>query len=331
MSVRSALFKLLSVMAVDHFLARRRMLRNEITVITFHRVSDEPDAIWPPMPVAVFDSLISWLSRHADVIPLEDLLQSPRHDGKPKVCISFDDGYIDFIENALPILRRHGLPSHHNICPGLIDAGELPWTQQLGLYLQQHAGRRLVLPDDTEWHIPARVSEHDYLRLLQRLYVISGDERRRWLAGLAGEIDYRRAPRLMNWDEILICQEQGVRFGSHSCWHGHLPTLDNTESLREEIAGSRSRLADALGHAPSYFAFPNGFHDERSLAMVKQSGYLFALICGETACPAAGIQSGRPVIVPRITMGARDQHEERLRVLGLHECLRAWRRMLVDR
>lgn len=46
-------------------------------------------------------------------------------DGSPEVCVTFDDGYLDTLTNASPILARLGLPFSVCVTPGLLDSGRL--------------------------------------------------------------------------------------------------------------------------------------------------------------------------------------------------------------
>jgi peptidoglycan/xylan/chitin deacetylase (PgdA/CDA1 family) len=52
-------------------------------------------------------------------------------DGSPELCVTFDDGYVDTLTNAAPILARLGLPFTVCVTPGLLDAGRphLAWTE----------------------------------------------------------------------------------------------------------------------------------------------------------------------------------------------------------
>jgi peptidoglycan/xylan/chitin deacetylase (PgdA/CDA1 family) len=52
--------------------------------------------------------------------------------GKPFVCFTFDDGYRDNLENALPVLRRHGYPAVLFVPIGYLDDGRpLPHEESL--------------------------------------------------------------------------------------------------------------------------------------------------------------------------------------------------------
>lgn len=101
---------------------------------------------------------------------------------------------------------------------------------------------------------------------------------------------------LMGWDEVRELPAHGVSVGSHGCGHESLPTLTDAQVL-EEIAGSRARLADALGGAPLTFAHPFGHHEDRTRRAVRSAGYGAGL----------GIHHRRdPYAYPRVDVNATD-------------------------
>lgn len=81
----------------------------------YHSIADNSDDPYS-VSVGAFREQISWLSGSGfDVVPLSFLLRSiqAREYGilKKKVVMTFDDGYQDFVDNALPILLNRGVPA----------------------------------------------------------------------------------------------------------------------------------------------------------------------------------------------------------------------------
>lgn len=73
---------------------------------------------------------------------------------------------------------------------------------------------------------------------------------------------------LLGWDALGELAEEGVRLGSHTRSHPHLPALP-PEALQEELAGSADRLAMETGRRPEAFAYPYGSVDGRSARAVR--------------------------------------------------------------
>lgn len=85
-----------------------------VRVLMYHRIADLTEYDQLTVDIATFETQMSQLAQSSKVISLDDALEVLR-DGKklrrPRVVISFDDGYLDNLENALPILERYRLPA----------------------------------------------------------------------------------------------------------------------------------------------------------------------------------------------------------------------------
>jgi peptidoglycan/xylan/chitin deacetylase (PgdA/CDA1 family) len=112
---------------------RYRTLR----VLMYHKVND----LWPnptTVPTAVFAEQMSLLAELGYVpVSLDAVLDHYLH-GDPlpigAVLLTFDDGYRDNLQNALPILRRHGYPAVLFVPIGFLDDERpLPHEESLRL------------------------------------------------------------------------------------------------------------------------------------------------------------------------------------------------------
>src|SRR5690349_3407201 len=89
------------------FLAARQTL----SILIFHRVLPQADALLPDLPDAgTFERLVALLMERCAVLPLHDAISRLRRGALPNgaVAITFDDGYADNHDIAAPILRRYG-------------------------------------------------------------------------------------------------------------------------------------------------------------------------------------------------------------------------------
>lgn len=77
---------------------------------------------------------------------------------------------------------------------------------------------------------------------------------------------------LLDLTDIRDMQRRGCSFHSHTRSHASLPTLDDAQ-LFDQLAGSRQRLAELLGHEVAYIAYPFGHLDERVEAATRAAGY----------------------------------------------------------
>jgi len=168
-------------------------------------------------------------------VSLENIEKLEINESKPLVALSFDDGYYDFYENALPILKEYNLPATHNICPHLIDKNEVPWTQRLSSYLQNNSSKNINLPNKETLQIPQHVNETFFMRICNRLYAIEDEKIHEWLNDLIGKsFDDSNMSKLMNWEMIRECSKERIHFGSHSLTHRNLAKIyDKINCMRK--------------------------------------------------------------------------------------------------
>jgi peptidoglycan/xylan/chitin deacetylase (PgdA/CDA1 family) len=108
-----------------------------LRVLMYHKVND----LWPnptTVPTGVFEEQMDLLGELGYTpVSLEAVRDHYLH-GTPlparAVLITFDDGYRDNLENALPVLRRHGYPAVVFVPIGFLDDGRpLPHEEPLRL------------------------------------------------------------------------------------------------------------------------------------------------------------------------------------------------------
>ena len=96
----------------------------------FHRVHPEPDPLWPPMAPKHFDRIIRYLTKKFPVRLFEDVASNPPKSGIV-ATIMFDDGYLDNIEYAAPILDKYGCKASFYVVTDCIDNNQPTWTYNL--------------------------------------------------------------------------------------------------------------------------------------------------------------------------------------------------------
>lgn len=82
-----------------------------VIVLFYHRVADTYPNGWT-MSTRQFQRQVDWMRRHVDCVSIEQAQERIRNgrNRRPAVCITFDDGYADNCDFALPLLMRHQIP-----------------------------------------------------------------------------------------------------------------------------------------------------------------------------------------------------------------------------
>jgi peptidoglycan/xylan/chitin deacetylase (PgdA/CDA1 family) len=85
--------------------------RLPIIILYYHRIADDRATSWTTSN-AMFVRQIDWLREHFDLVSLADGQQRicRGYNPRPCLCITFDDGYADNCEQAIPWLVKERIP-----------------------------------------------------------------------------------------------------------------------------------------------------------------------------------------------------------------------------
>jgi peptidoglycan/xylan/chitin deacetylase (PgdA/CDA1 family) len=94
---------------------------NRVVVFCYHSV--HPSTPFRSATPDLFADHLAWLREHCECIPFSELLTAQQRtlDGRPAVSITFDDGYADNHEYALPLLAESGIRATFFLTAGLLD------------------------------------------------------------------------------------------------------------------------------------------------------------------------------------------------------------------
>ena len=278
-----------------------------LSILIYHRVLAGPDPLLPDVPdVAAFDRQMRLLRRFFRVMPLATALRQLRQGTLPAraLCITFDDGYADNAELALPVLQRHGLHATFFIATAYLNGGRM-WNDEVIDYVRQAPAGRLdfsmvgcgSLPGYTHAQRRAAID-----RVLTQLKYLPFSERRQLAGGL---VPWRRRPLMMNSAQIHRLLAAGMELGAHTHHHPILAAMPDADAYAD-IAEGKAALEAVTGKPATLFAYPNGKpgadYDQRHVDMVRSLGFEAAL---STVAGTAGPGSD-PWQLPRYTPWERD-------------------------
>lgn len=104
-------------------LIRRR--RAPIIILYYHRVADRDPVPWS-LTNGQFAGHVRWLKQRFDMISIEEAqrrMASGRNE-RPAVHVTFDDGYAENCDQALPMLIREGVPCTYFVTLDNVQHGE---------------------------------------------------------------------------------------------------------------------------------------------------------------------------------------------------------------
>jgi peptidoglycan/xylan/chitin deacetylase (PgdA/CDA1 family) len=233
-----------------------------------------------------FEAQMRYVAAHWNVVSSWDLVRALREDytlPRRALVITFDDGYRCFLDTAMPVLRRLGLPVTIFVPTGFPDEpGKLFWWDELHralLLTERPPAEALHL--GANGHVQAvedRVcsAQYIYKEMVSRMERMEEGEARRLLDAIIewSGVEPNRRPHMLTWQELQSLESEGVAVGPHTRSHIILSQA-TPERISEEVAGSWADLRRRMMMPLPIFCYPNGKPHaiNRTVAgAVKQSG-----------------------------------------------------------
>lgn len=335
MSVLKAIAKRAAVQAIARTapLTWRWRKPGSLVVLMYHRVLPKDSPVrkseQPGMYVSpeTLDLHLTELKRYFELVHLDEWLRRAKQGASlPKLAcaITFDDGWRDNYEYALPVLVKHEAPATVFLVSSFIGTSYRFWPNRLMSLLQHSfaepdsvafpgALRRIVEPvllrargrgaltaDDTDQVVQAAKGFDE--GVIRELVDMAEKE--------CSEIS--NTADIVNREQIARMAATGlVRYGSHTVTHFRLGGAISPQDLEREIVDSRRHLQEFSSQTIELFCYPNGETSPAAIDLVRQH-YSGAV----TTSRGWHHASSNPYLIRRV---------------GVHEDVSSTREMLLDR
>ena len=260
--------------------------RARLSILAYHRVLRAPDPILHDViDAAGFEQHMALLAEEFNVIRLREACELLSRGKLPAraACITFDDGYADNEEIALPILKRMGLQATFFVSTGF-SAGGLMFNDAIieavrcapaGTHDLSNMGLGVHELGDSA----TRRSAVDALIAALKYRPVA--ERQSAVEQLAAAL---RSPLprnlMMTPSQIAKLHSEGMEIGAHTVNHPILTSVSEDEA-RAEIVSSKRTLEDIAGAPVTSFAYPNGKpgrdYRPEHVRLVREAGFLAAV------------------------------------------------------
>lgn len=292
-----------------------------LSILIYHRVLPEPDPLFPSeVDSARFDHQMQQVSRLFNVLPLTVAVERLKSGTLPAraACITFDDGYADNAEIALPILKKHGIPATFFIATGYLDGG-IMFNDSIIESIRMTKGLSIDLS-------PIGLSEFPLDTIAQKRFAIGNIlsclkykplAQRQTLVDALSSLASVQLPAdlMMKSGQVKRLSDSGMEIGGHTVNHPILASIDR-DTAKAEIANNKQHLEELTGKPVRLFAYPNGKPDTDYLAahvaIVKELGFDAAV------STAKGVANRHSDLfqLPRFTPWDRSSLRFSLRLIG---------------
>ncbi len=279
----------------------------QAVILMYHRiVRTELDPWGMCVSPENFSEQLEAIGRVATPMSLVDFVRSSQSGRLPEraVVVTFDDGYVDNFEVALPLLRGHRVPATLFVTTCNIGTNREFWWDRLETLLLATgtlpAKLELQLPSGSQsWDLDgaAAYSAADlqadrgirawsaargtrlgfFYDVWKTLWPLPDSSREEALDQLARWVGFEPEPslsrRTMTADEIRRMGHEGVmQIGAHTVNHPPLPAHESQVQV-EQIIGSRDRLQEILGCPVPTFAYPHGEYSPETIRILQEAGF----------------------------------------------------------
>jgi peptidoglycan/xylan/chitin deacetylase (PgdA/CDA1 family) len=274
----------------------RLIAHGRLTVLLFHKVPLQAHALEPAdLDLAGFERVLRSALRLFRVLPLDEAVQALRAGNLPPraACITFDDGYPDWLGGVVPVLQRLGAHATFFVTTGPF-LGQPLWNERIVHAL--HAlppGAQPLRAIAGPSPVPVG-SVQERQQAVQRLAAafkyLPPHAREAALQALEAACAHpsARVP-VMPVEHLRELHALGFGIGGHSVSHPILSRCTPAQAM-EEIGAARETLTALIRAPVTAFAYPNGrpgrdFGPEH-VAMVARAGYRLALTTHRGAADA---------------------------------------------
>ena len=319
---------------------RGRSLR----VLTYHRVRDlrgaspeELTGIERGVDLRAFEYQMRTLREKFNVVGpdhVEAWLHSKMDLPPRATLVTFDDGYRDLFDNALPILKRYQVPAIVFLPSSYTGTQRLFWWDRLALSLRSLC-RSL---DDQGWL--DRECPPDVASSLRRIHVMRGGGKTSAIESVANGLKSLAPVHLehlveklwvlagspspspseyavLSWDQVREMAKCGVSFGSHTANHPILTAVDPDEAERE-VRDSKRRIESELGRPVTAFCYPSGAYSNHLAQIVSRSGFA----CAFSTATGINRRGADPFALKRVGVDGLPGHSFEVRLSDAYHQLR---------
>jgi len=270
-------------------------------ILCYHRIFEpERDPHLLSVSLEHFQQHLQVIKQMAHPVRLDQLHEKTRRG----VVITFDDGYLDNLENALPLLREANLPATIYIATGYVGTDREFWWDDLerltlGAATLPEILRLQINGHMREWDIDENRANHRDWNVLmtdkqttrQRLFcdlhaalrpLVEPQQQEvldqlRELTGISPNA--RPLHRCITAAELkTLAAEPLITLGAHTISHCDLDYRTKDEQ-QTEIAGSKEQLEKIIGRPVEHFSYPYGSFNDDSIAVCGENSFRSAVTC----------------------------------------------------
>jgi peptidoglycan/xylan/chitin deacetylase (PgdA/CDA1 family) len=232
----------------------------------------------------IFRAQMEMLARDYHPISLDQAVKCLR-DGEQlprrSVVITFDDGYADNHEVAMPILNELAVPATFYVTVDCVENKRPPWPSRLRFAFRRTKVASWIDASAKSWSLAAPENrENAFLAACDACCQLCGAAQEEFVRRVEKQLEIcvpaQTGSLMMSYDQLRELTRHGHIVGSHTMTHPNMAYLKEDEAQRE-LADSKQRLEARLGAPIKHFSYPcpalSPHWSERTVEQSRALGY----------------------------------------------------------
>jgi peptidoglycan/xylan/chitin deacetylase (PgdA/CDA1 family) len=296
----------------------KRFESNKFVILLFHGVIEKH--IHPVrnynrkhIEASYFEKIIKEFSDFGNAISMDELVTLKENNSTIKdntFLVTFDDGFLNNLEIAAPILTKYSVPATFYVTTDFIDNNSMSWIDRIEFVIEKTNKKTILLPWRTE--IFSIENEANKIRLLDeiRRFIKSNStfNKEEFITQIYAQLEEEEIyssedilDKKMNWNELKMLSDNPLFIiGGHTHTHPILSFLDS-KKLDDEIAICLNMLKKKGGIKTVHFSYPEGqsiHYNKDVIVKLKERG----IVCCPSAIDGTNYMSDNLFHLKRITI-----------------------------
>lgn len=234
------------------------------------------------MVLPQFELLVRYLSANFHCVDEDTFFSTyPKPDSRPRICIGFDDGFLNNYKTALSVLERYQVPGAFYLSTLNKDnSNAMLWADIFELVIFHYKPASIEIEDQL-------FSRNSSYRNSQNAHItdwiknMKPEARDSWLVDFSAKFQLTQLQktypeelwRLMHAEEWQkFAKSPFVKIGSHTHHHYNLENIE-PEVAEIELLLSKNLLENATDKKINSIAYPDGSYNSTVKDLAEKAGY----------------------------------------------------------
>jgi peptidoglycan/xylan/chitin deacetylase (PgdA/CDA1 family) len=255
-------------------------------VLCYHRISKDNKFLNKKNPLSglevhqsIFEQQIKFLKKNFKILSLNELKKHIKEQNDDfAISITFDDGYLDNINLALPILEKHNIPATIFVITRFLKSDDFMWWYFLWENLNN---QKFIIINSQKIYLRNEMDIINWYGIISNEVInLNYKEQKNYLDKVFGnQLNFDYKDLIFDFNQLVdLSKNNLIEIGSHTLTHPKLTSLSDAE-IYNELSVSKKIIEEKIKKKVNFLAYPYGSKDEVNNKIIKiaqQVGYQMA-------------------------------------------------------